>query len=340
MRLFVRLTIALILAISAMMPLGISVSLEIGQEITIEGQDSLEGVTTISNNELVSTSALFATGLIQTAVDKADPGDTIFLQPKTYYDNVDVWKDLEIRGWGPRLTIVDGQRQGSVFKIDEGVTATLSDMTIKNGGQAADNNYLTGGGVYNLGTLTLRRCEITRNSAMDCGGVFSGDTLIVDSCRIWNNHADNVAGGIGINGGTLTVRNSDIYSNFAGENGGGITNFGATATISNSRFSGNTAAAGGAILTTLGGNTVVDRCTFMNNKAIGTGIGAYYDELLGYGGAVYDQGTMAITNSVFFNNFASNINGGGAIFVEPNPGGTLTQNGNIFAFNRPNNIAP
>jgi hypothetical protein len=76
---------------------------------------------------------LVATGAIQTAVGNADPGDAIFFWPKTYYDNVEVNKNIKIIGSGKLWTIVDGQNQGCVFTIYPGVTVTLSRITIQNG---------------------------------------------------------------------------------------------------------------------------------------------------------------------------------------------------------------
>jgi hypothetical protein len=104
-----RLIIAIIVAVMVLIPLGVSASLNDGPAIKVEGPDSLEGVATMDDT------IFLATGQIQTAVNNANPGDTIFLWPKKYYDNVDVDKDLKIRGSGALWTIVDGQQKGSVF---------------------------------------------------------------------------------------------------------------------------------------------------------------------------------------------------------------------------------
>ena len=326
MKSYGKLGIALLIIVATLTPLVASMDLISGPSAQVKNSDSVSGVYTTTNAQI------FATGAIQAAVDAAKPGATIFLWPKRYYDNVDVNKNLKIIGSGALLTTVDGQKLGSVFTIDYGVTATLSDMTIQNG-QASN-----GGGVDDLGTVTLRRCEITGNTAYNYGGGVWDDfngILTVDSCNIHNNHANVLGGGIiSAGGSTLNVKDSTFSFNTADENGGAISN-GGTVTLKNTIFIGNTAAAAGAIYNYLTGTTTADRCTFMGNKAIGSGVGSY-GELYGHGGAVYNMGTMGITNSVFTYNFASAINGGGAIYNT----GALTRSGDYFVSNSPNNIAP
>jgi hypothetical protein len=193
-----RLIIAIIVAVMVLIPLGVSASLNDGPAIKVEGPDSLEGVAAMDDT------IFLATGQIQTAVNNANPGDTIFLWPKTYYGITDVNKNLNIIGSGMRTTIVDGQKLGSVFTIQPQVTATLADMTIKNG-----QSYV-GGGVDNYGTLTLRRCELTGNTASFGGGVYSKpySSLTVDGCNFVKNHAYNGGGAVNTDGQSLTIRNS------------------------------------------------------------------------------------------------------------------------------------
>lgn len=163
--------------------------------------------------------------------------------------------------------------------------------------------------------------------------------MTVDGCNIHNNHAGSGGGGISTNSdSTVVVRNSQISFNTADVWGGAMDIYGSglRTTITNSGFTGNNAPSGGAIFTVDSAAATVDRCTFMSNRAVDPG--TFTPLLPGNGGAVYDQGTMTITNSVFTNNFASVVNGGGAIFVDP--AGTLTQSRNYFVHNSPNNIAP
>src|SRR5262249_47545759 len=56
-----------------------------------------------------------------------------------------------INGPGANLTAVDGHLSSQVFKVNNGVTATISGLTIQNG----TNGLTDGGGIGNAGTLTI-----------------------------------------------------------------------------------------------------------------------------------------------------------------------------------------
>ena len=77
-----------------------------------------------------------------------------------------------------------------MFQVDEGVTASISGLTIS-GGQAAGN----GGGVYNSGTLTLTGCTVSGNTASfgsgtsDGGGIYNNGTLSLTDSTIAANSA-------------------------------------------------------------------------------------------------------------------------------------------------------
>ena len=58
------------------------------------------------------------------------------------------------------MTISGGGTSG-VFQVDAGVTATLSGLTI------TDGLALAGGGIENVGTVTLTNCTISGNTAAE-----------------------------------------------------------------------------------------------------------------------------------------------------------------------------
>jgi hypothetical protein len=187
MKSYRRLIVALlVVAFAVVLPVASTNSLTEGPDIQVaKSEDSVAGIYTPAVN------ALFATGEIQTAVDNANPGDTIYLRAKKYYDNVDVNKDLSIIGRGIGYTIVDGQKLGSVFTIQPQVTATLTDMTIQNG-----QGY-EGGGIENYGTTTVERCSIKNNYADDCGGgIYSEANLQVKDSQFIGNSARRNGGAI------------------------------------------------------------------------------------------------------------------------------------------------
>ena len=56
---------------------------------------------------------------IQDAVDDAAPGDALLLGSETFYEHVQIEKDVVIRGSGPGHTSVDGSGSwGPVFRVE------------------------------------------------------------------------------------------------------------------------------------------------------------------------------------------------------------------------------
>jgi hypothetical protein len=89
----------------------------------------------------------------------------------------------------------------SVFKIDPGVTATLSGLTITGG-----NNGDYGGGGDNQGTATLIDCTVSGNSG---GGFDNFGTATLLGCTISGNPAGQIyaGGGVVSDGGPTTLTN-------------------------------------------------------------------------------------------------------------------------------------
>jgi hypothetical protein len=252
----------------------------------LEGRD-VPSTLTVTNN--LDSGA----GSLRAEIATAKTKDTIVFAPSLNGQAItltsgqlEISKSLTIQGPGAGQLTVSGDSLSRVFQVDQKVTVTLSGMTISNGYAGANlfNHYnYDGGGILNLGTLT------------------------VSSCTLSGNHADNTTflgtkGGGGIyNAGTLTVSNSTLTSNQAGDSGGGIFNAG-TATISGCTLSSpgphdqinpnawQSANFGGGIFNT--GTMTVNSCTFSYNVA-------WTD-----GGAIDNAGGLTVSNSVFSGNIA------------------------------------
>ena len=98
----------------------------------------------------------------------------------------------------------------------------------------------TGGGINNLGTLTLNNSTLTANTASTGGGIFNNrGTVTVSNSTLSGNTASNSGGGSFNNRGTVTVSNSTLTANTAFF-GGGIFNSG-TVNLARSLISGNNA---------------------------------------------------------------------------------------------------
>ncbi len=156
----------------------------------------------------------------------------------------------------------------TVFAVNGGVTASLSNLTIQHG-----NTTDAGGGIINSGTLTLTNSTITANFAGGNGGGFENlGTLTVMNSTITANHSSGSIGGGGFdNQGTLTLTNSTLSGNSTGgtgSSGGGILNF-ATVTLTNSTLTGNIAGQGGGIANFGGTATLTNTIVAANNASSG-----------------------------------------------------------------------
>lgn len=194
--------------------------------------------------------------------------------------NVNV--NMTITGSGAATTIIDGNQLDRVINVGNGITgmtATISNLTVRNGQTSSG-----GGGIYNSGTLTLNNSIITNNSTGDGGGgIFTGYALTVTNSIVNQNSSTNPSGfgggGILVLDGNMTLIGSAVSNNISARGGGGILNDGNTTTILNSTISNNSAAAdGGGIInssslsivnasyTTIAGNLA-------DNNATGAGVG-------------------------------------------------------------------
>ena len=83
--------------------------------------------------------------LIMDAVGLASNGDTIFIAPGTYFENLVLNKDLLLIGTGGGgVTIVDGMQNGSVLTIAADASTEVAGLTVTNG------LALRGGGIQRI----------------------------------------------------------------------------------------------------------------------------------------------------------------------------------------------
>jgi hypothetical protein len=261
--------------------------------------DGLSGSDT--NNCLA---ALTACKTIGHAISLAASGDFIMVAAATYTENLTIGISMEVIGSGATATIIDGGGITTVVKISNASShVTLSGLTIRNG-----NAPVEGGGIFNLGTLTLVNSNVSGNRV---GSGCSGPSF----CSV-------LGGGIYNSGGTLTINNSTISGNTASPSaassfpyGGGIANNRGTLTINNSTISGNIAShpighggiAYGAGIANLVGTVTINNSTVSGNNA--SPFGDPFGLGLSYGGGISNGGTMTISNATISGNSATH--GGG-----------------------------
>ena len=180
-----------------------------------------------------------------------------------------------------------GSEGGAILNVS-GATTTLTDCTISDSVVTADaGKDAFGGGIINLGTLTLVGCTVSGNSAT--GGSFPNDRFSSSTATggrgfgggLWN----------GASGATLTLQNCTFSGNTAqGGRGGHDPSLG-----TGSGGNGGDAQ-GGAILDENNQTTTVTNCTFSGNAAVGgPGGGGHTD---GTNGAGQGGGIYRISNSI------------------------------------------
>jgi CSLREA domain-containing protein len=191
---------------------------------------------------------------LRDAIQLANPDDTINFSVTDVISltlgELVINKNLTLQGPGYNNLKISGNKMSRVFSINKDITATIQDVTISDGRAVGATN---GGGILNLGTLTLTRCIIANNYAGgDGGGIY--------------NHYDH---------GTLYVFQSEFIGNGA-IYGGGIKNESATATITNSTFFGNVGSSRGGGMDNgahsgyLKSNVTIRNSTFYGN--VGNGV--------------------------------------------------------------------
>ncbi len=290
------------------------------------GRRFAPGLLRLEDRTLLSTLTVTndsdsGTGSLRAELALAQNGDTIVFSPKAHgtitltSGPLEVATGVSIQGPGAGKLTVSGDNSSNVFDIGNGVTASISGMTITDG---VSPNYYEAGGIFNQGTLTLTNAVVTGNSAP--AGTYAG------------------AGGIE-NAGTMTIGNSMISQNY-GPVAGGINSFGPL-TITGSTISGNSANVGygvggieGYNLLTITGSTISGNSG--SDGAINSfgGLDLVRSAVSGNTGlAMWCFGSSTITNSQIVNNTNDvgpngSANGGGI-----NANGDLTITGSTISGN-------
>jgi predicted outer membrane repeat protein len=151
-----------------------------------------------------------------------------------------------------------------VFQVDAGANVTISGLDIL-GGDAVASYYTgnsgfptpaaydgSGGGILNIGTLTLSGCTVEDNDTNPYSGYGVGTHGLI-------------GGGI-CNFGTMTLSSSTVTSNSSSSLGGGIYNDG-TMTLNGSSVTGNAATSGGGIFNDTQGELTILSSVVRHNTA-------------------------------------------------------------------------
>ena len=210
---------------------------------------------------------------IQDAIDMSSDGDVVLIAAGSYneYDLNPFGKAITIQGTvntnGTLATIIDAQKNGSVFVINNGESdeTVIKDLVMTKGRGTLVGYDLIGGGIYlEMSSPTITGCTITSNTADAAvgkgGGIYcrynSNPTII--NCTITSNTADGVVG-----------KGGAIYCELS------------SPVITNCNITANTAdgivGKGGGIYCEFS-NPVITNCNITTNTA---------DGIVGKGGGIY-----------------------------------------------------
>jgi len=193
---------------------------------------------------------------------------------------------------------------------------TLTSSTLS--GNSASGYYPYGGGIHNLGSLTLTNSTLSGNTA---GGYYAS------------------GGGIG-SAGSVSLTNSTVSGNsaasiFGWTSGGGVAVWDGELSMTNSTLSGNTATAGGGLHVSQGSASVTNS-TLANNTAFvmpdhsGSFDGGGFPGGYASGGGIFlGSGSLSVTSSTLSGNTAvgSRSHGGGGGGGNPGAHPTTSQTG-------------
>jgi hypothetical protein len=230
---------------------------------------------------------------IQEGINVAVDGDTVLVQPGTYFENIDfIGKNITVASLFLTSqdttyisqTIVDGDSCGSVvtFISGEDSTAVLCGFTITNG--FADS----GGGIFcYYSNPSLDNVTISGNTAHEGGGIMSSNSsLSLENVTISGNNSTayhwdifNMGGGIYCSHSDLNLINVTITGNTTGW-GGGISCNASDLILVNVTITGNSAYENGGGIYCWHSSSLsfdsVDRCNiFLNFAGSGWDLYAY-----------------------------------------------------------------
>jgi hypothetical protein len=236
-------------------------------------------------------------------------------------------------GVPPVLPVIDGNHVDRVFFVHAEAVVTLENLQIQGGKPPLlQNRSAKGGGIHNVGSLTLRRSLVRANETIggiagDGGGIYSGGgslTIVESMIRVHHPAGGAWGGAIRAVNTTTSISYSSLYSNSAGS-GGAILQSSGTLTIWNSTISGNAARESGGGVVLIAATGVLNNVTIVGNVADNDGNGSG-----GGGGMAFSSGSAVLSNSVLNNYKRAGANYSSDDFECPT-GPSVTSNGsNIF----------
>ena len=260
---------------------------------------------------------------LQSAIDAAGRGTRLRVRGVCVGTFV-IAKNLKLVGYPtvayPTPTL-DGNASGTVLTVSKRyASVTLRNLTITGG------RSTRGGGIYNLGTLTLLgSTSVSANSAAEVGGgiynegsnTVGGTLALHDTAQVNDNVATNGGGGI-MNYGTVSLHDDAMVSGNSVHSGGGISNYWGTLALHDSaQVSGNTADWYGGGIINYQGTLTLDGSSLVTGNTAEAG-GGIENRTDGGGDLILDDSASVTGNTAVY--YGGGINTSAAIGVCHGPG--------------------
>jgi len=208
--------------------------------------------------------------------------------------------NLTLTGLGVQSLTIDANAQSRAFEIETGVTASITDLTIRNGLVPSAER---GGAIWNKGTLTLRRTQLLNNIGGYGGGVFNANSLTVIESTLDHNQG-TVQGGAIRNESFLSLQRSTVTNNTSAA-GGGIANYQGNLQITLSTISYNRGGSGGGVFNGSDGQATITNSTVAFNLGDMNNTGSPF----GFGSGIRKQsGSLTLRNSIVAGNVRTTAN--------------------------------
>ena len=267
--------------------------------------------TAAGNNANSGLTAALPKATLAAAISAASNGDRIFVDYGEYNEvGLNINKSVEIIGLGEELTVFKRTSGVNRWGVVSASNVKISKLTITNYNLASDGIALSitsGTEIEFNRVLVYANIGSAGQGAVLVSGAATSVTFRNSGSPCNRILSANYGGGYKIVGSTVVFDNCSINNNVVTSfNGGGL------------RVEGTTA------------NVTINKCTFDDNSSQAGG------------GMCIVAGTVNINNSCFTGNIAagnSNIDGGGAIFIQPGALTNVNISNTSFTNNQANNAS-
>lgn len=251
--------------------------------VTVDSTNISIPFTITNKNIYISTNGNDITGdgssnkpyqTIQNGISMLDSGGNLHIANGVYTGDgntgITINSNMALIGQSQSGTIINGTNTTQIFNIVKGVKVTIENLKLTNG----NSKQYYGGAVHNEGTLTIKNCTFSSNTANTvAGALFNSGTCNISGSTFTGN--TGLLGGAIYNAGNCTVTKTSFTWNNATDNGGAICNE-CNLTVTGSNFRKNTASYhGGAIYNnynlTAHFNRIVENTAISSNNICNNG---------------------------------------------------------------------